>query len=449
LKIEIEALKKDIDKDSKERRQKLQKELKETQAQVEEKTKLWNKERERLHESKTDKEKLEKAKLEFEHAQRNANLARASELKFGIIPALESAINARNTEDSQMTMLHEAVTTDDIAKVVSNTTGIPTSSLLLGERERLVNMESYIEKRVVGQPEAIKAVSNAVRISRAGLNPHERPLGSFLMLGPTGVGKTQLCRTLAEFLFDSPNALIRIDMSEYMEKFSVSRLIGAPPGYVGYEEGGTLTEAVRRHPYSLILFDEFEKAHREVANLLLQLLDDGHLTDSQGRKVDFRNTLIIMTSNIGADILANLPEGSKSEVAKDSVMERVRGTLQPEFINRLDDIIMFNRLSRENMGAITDIQIEEVDKLLQNKKMHLTVTPEARSLISDKGYDPVYGARPLKRVVQQEIVNPLATHILDGTLNEGDLISITSEADQVIIKKGNEDLGNADADILL
>eukprot|EP00012_Vannella_robusta_P011850 CAMPEP_0206199960 /NCGR_PEP_ID=MMETSP0166-20121206/10577_1 /ASSEMBLY_ACC=CAM_ASM_000260 /TAXON_ID=95228 /ORGANISM="Vannella robusta, Strain DIVA3 518/3/11/1/6" /LENGTH=719 /DNA_ID=CAMNT_0053618171 /DNA_START=126 /DNA_END=2285 /DNA_ORIENTATION=- len=440
IKIEIEALKKDTDADAKERRGKLQQELKETQEKVEELSKQWNKERETLNEAKTVKEKLEKARAEFVTAQRSANLARASELKFGVIPELEAKLQAKEGSGTTMTMLHEAVTPEDIAKVVSHTTGIPMSSLLLGERERLINMEKYISERVVGQPEAIKAVSNAVRISRAGLHGHERPLGSFLMLGPTGVGKTQLCRTLAEFLFDSPQALIRIDMSEYMEKHSVSRLIGAPPGYIGYEEGGTLTEAVRRNPYSLILFDEFEKAHREVANLLLQLLDEGHLTDSQGRKVDFRNTLVIMTSNIGADILAALPEGSRSETAKDSVMERVRGTLQPEFINRLDDIIMFNRLSRDNMGAITDIQLNELQNLLKQKKITMTISDDAKEHLANAGYDPVYGARPLKRVIQQNLVNPLASQILDCGIVDGDTIEVKLRDSQLVISKNGQTL---------
>eukprot|EP00339_Tiarina_fusa_P012903 CAMPEP_0117000006 /NCGR_PEP_ID=MMETSP0472-20121206/2504_1 /TAXON_ID=693140 ORGANISM="Tiarina fusus, Strain LIS" /NCGR_SAMPLE_ID=MMETSP0472 /ASSEMBLY_ACC=CAM_ASM_000603 /LENGTH=752 /DNA_ID=CAMNT_0004699579 /DNA_START=59 /DNA_END=2318 /DNA_ORIENTATION=+ len=438
IKIEIEALKKDTDADAVARKEKLQQKLTETQNQVAELTKQWNKERETLNESKVVKEKLEKARAEFITVQRTANLARASELKYGIIPELEAKLLAKEGGSDSMTLLHEAVTPEDIAKVVSHTTGIPISSLMLGEREKLVNMEKFISKRVVGQPEAIKAVSNAVRISRAGLHSHERPLGSFLMLGPTGVGKTQLCRTLAEFLFDSPQSLIRIDMSEYMEKHSVSRLIGAPPGYIGYEEGGTLTEAVRRNPYSLILFDEFEKAHREVANLLLQLLDDGHLTDSQGRKVDFRNTLVIMTSNIGADLLASLPEGSHSSAARDSVMERVRGTLPPEFINRLDDIIMFNRLSRKDMGSITDIQLAELQSLLAAKKMAITISDDAKRLLADCGYDPVYGARPLKRVVQQQLVNPLASHILDSVIVEGDLINIIEQNGKLeIMKNGN------------
>jgi len=442
LKIEIEALKKETDPEVKERREKLQRDLKELQGQVEELTKQWNKEREALNESKSVKEKLEKARAEFALAQRKGDLARASELKFGIIPDLERKINDKT--ESGLTLLHEAVTPDDIAKVVANTTGIPTSSLLLDERERLINMEKHLAKQVVGQPEAIKAISNAVRISRAGLHGHQRPLGSFLMLGPTGVGKTQLCRTLAEFLFDSPQALIRMDMSEYMEKFSVSRLIGAPPGYVGYEEGGTLTEAVRRHPYSLVLFDEFEKAHPEVSNLLLQMLDEGHLTDSQGRKVDFRNTIVIMTSNIGADILASLPEGSSSSSARDSVMERVRGTLRPEFINRLDEIIMFNRLSRDDMGAITEIQMREVTDLLAKKKIVMNVEDSAKKILSKEGYDPIYGARPLKRVIQEHVVNPLATHILDGTLEEGDVVTLTENDGAIRLVKGTDVLPTYD-----
>merc|ERR1712137_48659 len=445
LKIEIEALKKDTDEEANERRKKLQKELKETQDEVETLTKQWNLERESLAESRSVKEKLEKARAEFISTQRAGNLARASELKFGIIPELEAKLEKdKNATGTQMTMLHEAVTAEDIAKVVANTTGIPTSSLLLDERERLINMEKHLSKQVVGQPEAIKAISNAVRISRAGLHGHQRPLGSFLMLGPTGVGKTQLCRTLAEFLFDSPQALIRMDMSEYMEKFSVSRLIGAPPGYVGYEEGGTLTEAVRRHPYSLVLFDEFEKAHPEVSNLLLQMLDEGHLTDSQGRKVDFRNTIVIMTSNIGADILASLPEGSSSRSARDSVMERVRATLRPEFINRLDEIIMFNRLSRDDMGAITDIQMSEVTALLAKKKIVMNAEESAKKILSNEGYDPIYGARPLKRVIQEHVVNPLATHILDGTLEEGDVVTLTEKDGHIRLLKGNDVLPTYD-----
>eukprot|EP01126_Amoeba_proteus_P004301 TRINITY_DN11447_c0_g1_i2.p1 TRINITY_DN11447_c0_g1~~TRINITY_DN11447_c0_g1_i2.p1 ORF type:complete len:365 (-),score=80.22 TRINITY_DN11447_c0_g1_i2:171-1265(-) len=317
-------------------------------------------------------------------------------------------------------MLHDAVNGTDICEVISRATGIPIHNLMMGEREKLTQMESILNSRVVGQPQATKSVSNALRISRAGLHSHQRPLGSFLFLGPTGVGKTELCKVLADFMFDTPNAIVRIDMSEYMEKFSVSRLIGAPPGYVGYEEGGVLTEAVRRRPYSIILFDEFEKAHREVSNLLLQVLDEGHLTDSQGRKVDFRNTLIILTSNLGADILARLHPGEPSESARGEVMEVVRHHFAPEFLNRIDEIILFNRLHRSAMNEILDICLKELSKLLEPKRMVLTVSPDAKKYLSDLGYDPVYGARPLKRVIQGEILNRLASLMIDGKLAEGD-----------------------------
>jgi len=316
------------------------------------------------------------------------------------------------------------VTSKDIARVVARATGIPVHNLLMGEKERLLSLEKELSARVIGQNEAVAAVSNAVRISRAGLHAHDRPMGSFLFLGPTGVGKTQLCRSLAEFLFDSPNAMVRIDMSEYMEKFSVSRLIGAPPGYVGYEEGGTLTEAVRRRPYSLVLFDEFEKAHREVSNLLLQVLDEGHLTDSQGRKVDFRNTIIIMTSNMGAEALANLPDGAPSSEAREEVMDVVRKRFPPEFLNRIDDITFFNRLSRKDMDSIVNIQLKEVSNLLVDRKVALVVTPNGKKWLGDEGYDPSYGARPLKRVLQKHLLNPLARMMLDGSVKDGCVVKV-------------------------
>jgi len=437
LKIEEEALKKDTDPDAIARKEKIKEELTQLQKETRELTAQWEKEKATLADAKQAKERLEKAKVEFTTAQRTGNLARAGELKYGLIPDLEQKV--RSFSESKMSLLHDSVTKSDIARVVSGTTGIPLSNLMLGERERLLQMESYLKKQVIGQPEAITSISNAVRVSRAGLHPHNRPIGSFLMLGPTGVGKTQLCKSLADFLFDSQSAFIRIDMSEYMEKFSVARLIGAPPGYVGYEEGGTLTEAVRRQPYSLVLFDEFEKAHREVSNILLQMLDDGHLTDSQGRKVDFRNTIIIMTSNLGADILASLPDGTPSSSARSEVMGRVRQAFQPEFINRLDDIIMFNRLSLEHMGDITNLRLNEVQDLLTERKMQLDVTEEAKTALSKMGYDPVYGARPLKRIIQQTIVNPLATYILDGDVVENDTIQARLESNGKIKLYKNEE----------
>jgi ATP-dependent Clp protease ATP-binding subunit ClpB len=302
---------------------------------------------------------------------------------------------------------------------------------MLGERQRLMNTEEVLGKAVVGQPVAVKAVANALRISRAGLHAHDRPLGVFLFLGPTGVGKTQLCKTLAEFMFDTPNAMIRIDMSEYMERFSVSRLIGAPPGYVGYEEGGVLTEAVRRRPYSLVLFDEFEKAHKEVSNLLLQIMDEGQLTDSQAHKIDFKNTMIILTSNLGADILASLPEGAKSEDVRDEIMAVVRQQFPPEFINRIDEVILFNRLTRGDMDRILEIQLIKLHKQLSEKKMKLEFDMGAKKWLCDRGYDPAYGARPLKRVIQSSLLNQLAKLMLEGTVTEGDSILVTGDADGI------------------
>ncbi|EGC33954.1 AAA ATPase domain-containing protein [Dictyostelium purpureum] len=427
-KIEIEALKKEKDQVSKERREKLEKDLAEKEKENSRLTEIWRKEKEQLEVRKTAVEKLDRAKIELQQAQRKGDLARAGELRYSIIPNLEKQIPKEGEELNHLSMISEAVTAKDVALVISKATGIPVHSLMMGEKEKLLKMEEELSSSVVGQPEAVTAVSNAVRISRAGLHSHNRPLGSFLFLGPTGVGKTQLCRTLAEFMFDSPNALIRIDMSEYMEKFSVSRLIGAPPGYVGYEEGGTLTEAVRRRPYSLVLFDEFEKAHREVSNLLLQILDDGHITDSQGRKVDFRNTMVILTSNLGAEILANLPDGTPSSTAREEVMDVVRSRFQPEFLNRIDDIILFNRLSRKDMDKIVDIQLEELRKLLTEKQIALVVKEDGLNWLADKGYDPIYGARPLKRVVQKFLLNPMAKMILEGQIKENQTIFVSVDA---------------------
>lgn len=418
MKIEIEALRKEKDAASRERLAKLEQDLKYKQEECDDLTKVWKKEREQLRKTKESAEKLEAARVELQLCQRRGDLTRAGELAYSVIPELERQI-PKEGDQYNLTMVSEAVTPKDIALVISRATGIPVSNLLMGEKERLLNMENELGARVIGQKEAVAAVSNAVRISRAGLHAHNRPLGSFLFLGPTGVGKTQLCRSLAEFLFDNPNAMVRIDMSEYMEKFSVSRLIGAPPGYVGYEEGGTLTEAVRRRPYTIVLFDEFEKAHREVSNLLLQMLDEGHLTDSQGRRIDFRNTLVIMTSNLGADAFTNLPEGAPSNMAREEVMEIVRRRFAPEFLNRIDDTIFFNRLTRKDMDAIVDIQLKEIRNLVADRKVNISISPSAKAWLGDEGYDPTYGARPLKRVTQKYLLNPLARMMLEGSIKDG------------------------------
>eukprot|EP01111_Echinosteliopsis_oligospora_P015908 TRINITY_DN6447_c0_g1_i1.p1 TRINITY_DN6447_c0_g1~~TRINITY_DN6447_c0_g1_i1.p1 ORF type:complete len:853 (-),score=302.08 TRINITY_DN6447_c0_g1_i1:26-2584(-) len=430
MKIEIEALRKEKDSASKDRLAKLEKDLETKQKECDDLTQVWKQERDQLRKQKDVAARLESARIELQQAQRKGQLGRAGELQYGIIPSLERQLPKESDEANMLTMVSDAVTARDVALVISRATGIPVHNLLMGEKEKLLNMELQLESQVIGQQEAVRAVSNAVRISRAGLHAHDRPLGSFLFLGPTGVGKTQLCRTLAEFLFDSPNSMIRIDMSEYMEKFTVSRLIGAPPGYVGYEEGGTLTEAVRRKPYSIVLFDEFEKAHREVSNLLLQVLDEGHLTDSQGRKVDFRNTIIIMTSNLGADLLASLPEGTPTTAIRDDILSVVRSRFPPEFLNRIDDMIMFNRLSRSNMDYIVDIQLHKINQLLSDRKVPLIVTEEARKWIADQGYDPAYGARPLKRVIQRHLLNPMATMMLDGSIHDGDSVTVDFNSDK-------------------
>jgi ATP-dependent Clp protease ATP-binding subunit ClpB len=423
LKIEREGLKRETDAASQERLGNIESELASLEEQSAALTTRWQAEKDKIAGEAKLKEQLDAARLELEQAQRSGDLARAGELSYGRIPQLEKQL-AEAAGATQGAMLREEVTADDIAGVVSRWTGIPVDRMLEGEREKLLNMEAAIGKRVIGQVDAIHAVSTAVRRSRAGLQDPNRPMGSFLFLGPTGVGKTELTKALAEFLFDDPAAMVRIDMSEFMEKHSVARLIGAPPGYVGYEEGGVLTEAVRRRPYQVILFDEVEKAHGDVFNVLLQVLDDGRLTDGQGRTVDFANTLIILTSNLGSQHLANLGDGEDVSAVEPQVMEIVRGHFRPEFLNRLDEIILFHRLGQAQMAPIVDIQVSRVDKLLADRKILLELTDGARAWLGRVGYDPVYGARPLKRAVQRYLQDPLAELILRGAVKDGATVRV-------------------------
>jgi ATP-dependent Clp protease ATP-binding subunit ClpB len=425
LKIEREALKKESDPASKERLKKLLDEISELEAQSAELTRQWQGEKEKLNEAQKLKEKLDHARSELEQVQRRGDWTRAGEITYAIIPDLERKLKEAEAA-AEHRMLNEVVTDQDIAAVVSRWTGIPVDKMLEGEREKLLHMEEALRARVIGQDEAIVAVSNAVRRARAGLQDPNRPIGSFLFLGPTGVGKTELTKALAAFLFDDEQAMVRIDMSEYMEKHAVARLIGAPPGYVGYEEGGALTEAVRRRPYQVILFDEVEKAHPDVFNVLLQVLDDGRLTDGQGRTVDFKNTLIILTSNLGSEILAGQTEGQDSSAVRDQVMEVVRASFRPEFLNRLDEILLFHRLTRAQMGGIVEIQLKHLERLLIDRKITLKLDEKARNWLADKGYDPVYGARPLKRVIQRELQNPLAGLILAGRIKDGDTVRVSA-----------------------
>ena len=432
LKIEREALKKEHDPASQERLEKLIEELGGLEKQSAELTAQWRAEKDKMASAQKLKEQIDQARIELEQAQRKGNFTRAGELTYAVIPELERKLKLAEEAESHR-MIEEAVTDQHIASVVSRWTGIPVDKMLEGEREKLLHMEDNVKRRVVGQDEAVTAVANAIRRARAGLQDPNRPLGSFLFLGPTGVGKTELARALAEFLFDDEQAMLRVDMSEYMEKHSVARLIGAPPGYVGYEEGGSLTESVRRRPYQVILFDEVEKAHPDVFNVLLQVLDDGRLTDGQGRTVDFRNTLIVLTSNLGSDILAALPE--KAEVAKvrEQVMAVVRQAFRPEFLNRLDDILIFRRLSRGDMKAIVTIQLERLQKLLTDRKITLTVDNKAKEWLAEIGYDPVYGARPLKRVIQRQLQNPLAEMILAGRIADGETVKVTTSGEDSLL----------------
>lgn len=426
LKIEREALKKENDDASKERLKRLSEELANLEEQSQILSDRWASEKNKLSDANKLKEQLDHARIELEQAQRAGDLARAGELSYGVIPELEKQLAEVADGDGHPNdlMVEEVVTENHIAGVVSRWTGVPVDKMLEGEREKLLKMETGLARRVIGQDEAVKSVAKAVRRARAGLQDPNRPIGSFMFLGPTGVGKTELTKALAEFLFDDDSAMVRIDMSEFMEKHSVARLIGAPPGYVGYEEGGVLTEAVRRRPYQVILFDEIEKAHTDVFNVLLQVLDDGRLTDGQGRTVDFRNTLIIMTSNLGSEYLVNQAEGEDVELVEAQVMREVRGHFRPEFLNRVDDVILFHRLQRSQMAEIVHIQIKRLQKLLDEKQLTLTLTDAATEWLAEKGYDPAYGARPLKRVIQKEVQDPLAERILAGEIRDGDDITV-------------------------
>lgn len=431
LQIEAMALGKEDDAASKDRLATLEKELADLQDRASEMTAKWQAERDKLEGSRELKEKLDRARAELDIAKREGNLAKAGELSYGVIPDLERKLEL--SEEAEDVLVEDAVRPEQIAQVVERWTGIPTSKMLEGERDKLLRMEEELGRRVIGQKSAVTAVANAVRRARAGLNDENRPLGSFLFLGPTGVGKTELTKAVAEYLFDDDSAMVRIDMSEFMEKHAVSRLIGAPPGYVGYDEGGVLTEAVRRRPYQVVLFDEVEKAHPDVFNILLQVLDDGMLTDGQGRTVDFKQTLIILTSNLGAQALSQLPDGGDASAAKRDVMDAVRAHFRPEFLNRLDETIIFDRLARDDMAGIVEIQLRGLTKRLAGRKMTLDLSDAALKWLADEGYDPVFGARPLKRVIQRAIQDPLAEMILAGDVLDGQEISVDAGSDGLLV----------------
>ncbi|MBB3456528.1 ATP-dependent Clp protease ATP-binding subunit ClpB [Rhizobium sp. BK313] len=435
LKIEREALKKETDQSSADRLKRLETDLTALEEEADALTARWQAEKQKLGLAADLKKQLDEARNELAIAQRKGEFQRAGELAYGVIPNLEKELQAAEQQDGgRDSMVQEVVTADNIAHVVSRWTGIPVDKMLEGERDKLLRMEDELAKWVVGQGDAVQAVSRAVRRSRAGLQDPNRPIGSFIFLGPTGVGKTELTKALARFLFDDETAMVRMDMSEYMEKHSVARLIGAPPGYVGYEEGGALTESVRRRPYQVVLFDEIEKAHPDVFNVLLQVLDDGRLTDGQGRTVDFRNTMIIMTSNLGAEYLTQLKEGDDSDLVREQVMDVVRAHFRPEFLNRVDEIILFHRLKREEMGAIVNIQLERLLALLSERKIILELDDDARNWLANKGYDPVYGARPLKRVIQKYVQDPLAEQILSGQVPDGSVVKVTSGSDRLLFR---------------
>ncbi|MFW2544113.1 ATP-dependent chaperone ClpB [Primorskyibacter sp. 2E107] len=431
--IEVEALRLEDDQASKDRLAKLEKDLADLQEQSAEMTAKWQAERDKLAGARDIKEQLDHARAQLDQAKRQGDLAKAGELSYGVIPQLEKKLAEAESQEDSDVMVEEAVRPDQIASVVERWTGIPAGKMLEGEREKLLAMEEGLHRRVIGQNQAVTAVANAVRRARAGLNDENRPLGSFLFLGPTGVGKTELTKAVAEFLFDDDNAMVRIDMSEFMEKHAVARLIGAPPGYVGYDEGGVLTEAVRRRPYQVVLFDEVEKAHPDVFNVLLQVLDDGVLTDGQGRTVDFKQTLIVLTSNLGSQALSQMPEGADAAQAKRDVMDAVRAHFRPEFLNRLDETIIFDRLARKDMDGIVDIQMARLLKRLAARKIRLELDASAHEWLANEGYDPVFGARPLKRVIQRALQNPLAEMLLSGDVKDGDVVPVSAGADGLII----------------
>ena len=445
LKIEREALKKEHDDGSRSRLERLEAELANLEEESDRLTTSWQAEKSKLGLAADLKKRLDEARNELAIAQRKGEYQRAGELAYGEIPKLERELTEAEAADGKVSMVEETVTADHIGQVVSRWTGIPVDRMMQGEREKLLSMEDAIGKRVVGQGEAVQAVSKAVRRARAGLQDPNRPIGSFMFLGPTGVGKTELTKALASFLFDEDTAMVRIDMSEFMEKHSVARLIGAPPGYVGYEEGGVLTEAVRRRPYQVILFDEIEKAHPDVFNILLQVLDDGRLTDGQGRTVDFRNTLIVMTSNLGSEYLVALRDDEDVDGVRGQVMDVVRTAFRPEFLNRVDEIVLFHRLKRADMGAIVDIQMQRLEKLLEERKIVLELDETARDWLSERGYDPAYGARPLKRVIQREVQDPLAERILLGQVKDEDRVKISGGTDRLnFYVAGSKSAANGD-----
>ena len=433
MQIEVEALKLEDDDASKARLDKQEVALADLMEKSSEMTAKWQAERDKLGEARELKEQLDRARADLEIAKRHGDLARAGELSYGIIPQFEKQLGEAERQEAEGVMVEEAVRPEQIAQVVERWTGIPTTKMLEGEREKLLRMEDGLHKRVIGQNSAVRALANAVRRARAGLNDENRPLGSFLFLGPTGVGKTELTKAVAEFLFDDDGAMVRIDMSEFMEKHSVARLIGAPPGYVGYDEGGVLTEAVRRRPYQVVLFDEVEKAHPDVFNVLLQVLDDGVLTDGQGRTVDFKQTLIILTSNLGAQALSQLPDGADAGEAKRDVLDAVKAHFRPEFLNRLDEIIVFDRLARGDMSGIVDIQMSRLLKRLSGRNIRLELDDAARAWLAEEGYDPVFGARPLKRVIQRALQDPLAESLLSGEVRDGDTVPVSAGADGLLI----------------
>ncbi|MCK4729358.1 MAG: AAA family ATPase, partial [Desulfobacterales bacterium] len=439
--IEREALRKESDDASKERLAKLEKDISVMKEKIGEMKAHWQNEKDAIQTIRKVKEELERTGIEEQQAERDGNLARAAELRYGVATELEKRLEEAKKRLSELQtgrkMLKEEVDAEDVAEVVCRWTGIPVSRMMEGEREKLIHMEERLSKRVVGQNEPIVAVSNAVRRARSGLQDHNRPIGSFIFMGPTGVGKTELAKALAEFIFDDEQAMIRVDMSEYMERHSVSRLIGAPPGYVGYEEGGYLTESVRRRPYSVVLFDEIEKAHPEVFNVLLQILDDGRMTDGHGRTVDFKNTIIIMTSNVGSHWIQDLGANDRDEMEK-RIVEALRASFKPEFLNRIDDIIIFHSLTSEQLAAIVDIQLEQVLRRLEDQHITLELSGAARSLLAREGFDPTYGARPLKRAIQKHVENPLAMEILRGSFGEGARVLAVEEDGRVVFKNRSD-----------